>query len=199
MNAFYDLTSTHIIHQGVFISWPDVFGFFAIIFLLKLFVERTLEHFSFVLVLGYPFIGVNLFFHGGMNGLISSLFLIMSCLSFYSLIDSSKGVSGRSLNPFILLSPLLALVFFIFFSPEGYLGLLPSLGLFFMVLSLFLYLKKLSGSSLYLWFFQAWAALVWAAYSVLLESLPATIFHILLIAISLTYLKDEVNKGFNVR
>ncbi len=150
-------------------------GFLSILFILLSLISRSSypgrNNSKFYALLSASFFGICLYFYGGINGflvVLMALFVNITCISY----DDEKFIY------FIHnITPVFAIIFYAFFSPEGYIGVAPALSLIGFATSKYFH-DALRKRAVYLL-----SVLPWIMYSISLMSFFSTLYVVILMGV----------------
>lgn len=156
---FSQFTESFVLSYGIYLTWFDVFGMFAVAFAFLAFFTKEKQMMRLYGIVSTAFFGVVIYFYGGINGLFVSMVSILIKLLSLSFEEMDIKFLQR-------LTPLIAVIFFFFFNSEGLIGILPAISLIFIAIAD----TQENIYKMKLWYFGS--AFCWFFYAVILNSVP---------------------------
>lgn len=180
-----EFLGSYISQEGFFLTWYDLAGFAAVFFAFLAFYVQDKMSMRLYGLISAALFGFGIFFYGGVNGLFVTLVSISIKLLSLTYHESRLAIFQK-------LSPVIAFVFFLFFNPEGWMGVLPAISLIFIVMAD----TQRDIAKMKLWYFGS--AFCWLLYAIHLGSIPAIIYDlvgIFTLAYSLALIKSRSSEG----
>lgn len=175
--------SSFINISGFYLTWFDLIGFTSIIFSFLAFNSSDKQQMRLFGLISTTLFGIAIYFYGGVNGLFVTLISIIIKLLALTYKEDKLIFIKR-------ISPLIALVFFIFFNPEGWVGIFPAISLIFIAIA------DTQNTAIKMKYWYYGSAICWLIYAIIIESIPAIIYDIVGIS-TITYAiyKIKINKA----
>lgn len=143
----------------------DIIGYIAIVLSVIGFASKDTINMRIYGMFSTLLFGISIYFYNGVNGLfVSVISFFTKWLSFY--------FPEKYLMILKFLSPIIALIYFLYFNKEGLIGLLPSLSLIFIIVA------DLQKNIVNMKIIYYGSIVCWLWYGIVLDSIPAILFDV---------------------